>query len=150
VTDEQRAQLEASASHKPALVKLLTIKDQAAFEDYRSAPERSVREAGGQRTHDLWIDQILTGGELSYQTITVDVFPSNESALVAYGAIRRERQDAFSDIYALVMRPSQLLLISFDNRNVDASREERMTQRTADPACADDRDTRCCSHHQLA
>jgi len=89
-----------------ALVQFLAIKDQDAFSDYRSASERTVQKVGGQRTHGVHIDQYLAGGEMHYQTITVDVFPSNRAARSAFEATRVERQAALSDIHALIVRPA--------------------------------------------
>jgi hypothetical protein len=63
-----------------ALVQFLSIKDQAAFNRYRSACQYAVGEVGGQRTHDVGIDQYLARGEMHFQAITVDQFPSSEAA----------------------------------------------------------------------
>ena len=92
-----------------ALVQFLAIKDPGAFDHYRSASERTVQKAGGQRTHCVHIDQVLAGGEMGYQAITVDLFPSHEAALKAFDAASAERQAALSNIYALVIRPARLL-----------------------------------------
>ena len=62
-------------------MQFLVVKDQAAFEQYRSASERAVQKAGGQRTHDVHIDQILAGGDLRYQAISVDLFRSAEAII---------------------------------------------------------------------
>jgi uncharacterized protein (DUF1330 family) len=92
-----------------ALVQFLAIKDQVSFEHYRSISERSVGEAGGQRTHCVRIDQVLAGGEMHYQVIIVDLFPSNEAARSAFEVARAERQATLLDTYALVVRPSSML-----------------------------------------
>ncbi len=92
------------------LVQFLAIKDQDGFDHYRSASELAVLEAGGQRTHGVNIDQVLSGGEMHYQVITVvDIFPSNEAALNAIEAVSAERQAALSDIYALAVNPATRL-----------------------------------------
>ena len=88
-----------------ALVQFLVIKDQDAFVHYRSSSERTVQKAGGQRTHCVHIDQYLAGGEMHYQVITVDLFPSNKTAQLAFDGVNTERQSALLDIYVLIVRP---------------------------------------------
>ena len=88
-----------------ALVQFLTIKDQNAFAHYRSTCERTVQKIGGQRTHCVHIDQVLAGGDMRYQFITVDLFPSNKAAQEAFEGVNVERQAALSDIYALIVQP---------------------------------------------
>ncbi|MFA9402978.1 MAG: hypothetical protein ACERKY_07915 [Anaerolineales bacterium] len=88
-----------------ALVQFLVIKDQDAFVHYRSSSERTVQKAGGQRTHCVHIDQYLAGGEMQYQVITVDLFPSNKAAQLAFDGVNTERQSALLDIYVLIVRP---------------------------------------------
>ena len=107
-TIQQRSALE-DIQGTFALVQFLAIKDQDAFDHYRSASNRTVQKAGGQRTHGVHIDQVLAGGEMDYQAITVDIFPSNEAAQKAFDAASAERQAALSDIYALVVRPQGML-----------------------------------------
>ena len=89
-----------------ALVQFVTIKDQEPFEFYRGTSESAVLEAGGVRTHCVHIDQFLAGGEMPYQTITVDQFSASEAAQRAFDAISIERQAALVDIYALIVRPN--------------------------------------------
>ena len=104
-TPEQRTHLKHYPHDQIALVQFLAIENQTAFEQYRLASERAVKAQGGQRTHDVNIDQILAGGNMPYQAITVAVFASSEAALTAFDAIVAERQAALADIYALVVRP---------------------------------------------
>jgi hypothetical protein len=107
-TNEQRSALK-DIQGTLALVQFLAIKNQDAFDHYRSASELAVLEAGGQRTHCVNIDQVLAGGEMHYQAITVDIFPSNGAALNAFDAVSAERQAALSDIYALAVHPANRL-----------------------------------------
>jgi len=107
-TDQQRLSIQ-NVTGPTALVQFLAAKDQAAFEQYRSVSERAVQKAGGQRNHDVHIDQVLAGGELLYQAITVDLFPSGQAALNAFDKVSAERQAAFSEIYALLVRPRAAL-----------------------------------------
>ena len=92
-----------------ALVQFLAIKDQDAFDHYLSASKRTVQKVGGQRTHGVHVDQYLAGGEMGYQAITVDLFPSSEAAQTAFDAASAERKAALSDIYALVVRSAGML-----------------------------------------
>jgi len=103
-TDQQRLSIQNTTA-PTALVQFLAVKDWAAFEQYRSASERAVQKAGGQRTHDVHIDQILAGGDLHYQAISVDLFRSAEGLLIAYEMVDVERSATLSDVYALLVRP---------------------------------------------
>ena len=103
-TEKQRSAL-AELQGTVALAQFLVIKDQDAFGDYRSASKRAVHKAGGRRAHGVRVDQVLAGGRMPYQAITVDLFPSGKAARSAFEAVRAERQAALSDIYALVVRP---------------------------------------------
>jgi hypothetical protein len=107
-TDNQRSNLD-DLQGPLALVQFLAFKDLDAFDHYLSVSKRNIQEVGGQRTHSVRIDQYLAGGEMHYQAITVDIFPTNETALCAFEAVNTERQAAMSDIYALVVRPTDRL-----------------------------------------
>lgn len=107
-TNQQRSAL-MDIQGTLALVQFLAIKDQDAFDHYRSVSKRKVQKAGGQRILGVHIDQVLAGGEMDYQAITVDIFPSNEAAQKAFDTASAERQAALADIYALVVRPAGML-----------------------------------------
>ena len=102
-TENQRLAL-AELEGTVVLAQFLVIKDQGAFEGYRSASGRAAQASGGQRAHDLHVDQVLAGGEMPYGAITVDIFPSGEAAHSAFEAVRAERQAALSELYALAVR----------------------------------------------
>jgi hypothetical protein len=51
------------------------------------------------------VDQILAGGKMPYQVITVDVFLSGNSALKAFDAVQIERHAALTDLYTLSVHP---------------------------------------------
>jgi hypothetical protein len=104
-TLKQRRQLGDLAPGRLALVQFLVTKEQGAFNHFRSASELAVREAKGIRSHCVKVDQVLAGGKLPYQTITVDQFPSNTALLKAFDAVSSERKSALSDVYALIVRP---------------------------------------------
>jgi hypothetical protein len=108
-THEQRTQFQNLPQGQLALVQFQSIKDQAAFTQYYLASERAIKAQSGQRTHHVQVDQILAGGEMPFQAITVDRFPSRESALLAFEATQNERQAAFSQIYCLAVRPADRL-----------------------------------------
>jgi len=104
-THEQSTHIQELAPGKLALVQFMAIKDQDAFAHYRSASRKAVREAGGKRTHCVVVDQVLTGGEMPYQAIMVDVFPSPQTALTTHGAARADGQAALAEGYVLAVRP---------------------------------------------
>ena len=108
-TLEQRTQFQNLPQGQLAMVQFISIKDQTAFAQYHLSSERAVKAQRGQRTHDVQIDQILAGGEMPFQAITVDRFPSRESALLAFEATKIERQNALSQIYGLAVRPADRL-----------------------------------------
>ena len=88
-----------------ALVQFQVIQKQSVFGHYRSVSGRAVIEAGGKRTHDVLVDQILAGGELMYQAITVDLFLSGQAALNAFDKVSSERLAALLEVYALACTP---------------------------------------------
>lgn len=54
-------------------------------------------------------NQVLAGGALPYQAITVDQFPSAEAAQNVFDAVISERQAGVDDLYALIVRPTARL-----------------------------------------
>jgi len=104
-TQAQRTQVQKNKPGKLALAQFLIIKDQDAFYNYLATSENAVHQASGKRTHSAHVDQMLAGGAMPYQAITVDLFPSSEALLNAYDALNAERKQAFLQIYALVVRP---------------------------------------------
>ena len=108
-TREQRTQFQNLPHGQLALVNFLSIKDQAAYAHYIQASEREINTQSGHRTHHVQVDQFLAGGEMPFQAITVDRFPSRESALLAFEATQDARQAAFSQIYCLAVRPADKL-----------------------------------------
>jgi len=105
-SSEQRTQLQNLAPGKLALAQFLAIKDQEAFANYLLASERAVARVDGERTHCVKIDQYLAGGEMPYDAITVDLFPSSKALLSTLDALSFERNQVFSQIYALAVRPT--------------------------------------------
>ena len=105
-TREQRTRFQNLPQGQLALVQFLSIKDQAAFLQYHQTSEREIKAQRGQRTHQVQVDQILAGGDMPFQVITVDRFPSREAAMRAFEATAVERQAVFSQIYCLAVRPA--------------------------------------------
>ena len=77
-----------------ALVQFLSVQEQAAFDQYRAASEAAVRENGGHRAYGVHIDQVLAGGEMPFQELVVDMFPSGEAAVIAFDVAKETRATA--------------------------------------------------------
>jgi hypothetical protein len=105
-TLEQRTRFQNLLHGQLALVQFHSIKNYDAYTQLRLASERRVKAQGGQRTHDVQVDQILAGGEMSFQAITVDRFSSPGAAVAVFDAVSPERQAALSDLYAIVVKPN--------------------------------------------
>jgi hypothetical protein len=104
-TTEQRRILESSTG-ATALAQFLSVQDQAAFHQYRAVSEATVRENRGHRTYGVHIDQVLAGGEMPFQELIVDIFPSGEAALIAFDAVKETRAAAIAESYILAVRPA--------------------------------------------
>lgn len=89
-----------------ALVQFNAYQELDAYAQYRLASEHSVESHGGQRTHDVRIDQFLAGGEMSYRAITVDRYRNPAAAAAAFESVNAKRQAAHSDLYAILVRPN--------------------------------------------
>jgi hypothetical protein len=104
-TTEQRRILESSTG-SITLVQFLSVQEQAAFDQYRAASEAAVRENGGYRAYGVHIDQVLAGGEMPFQELVVDMFPSGEAALIAFDTAKETRATAVAEAYILAVRPA--------------------------------------------
>ena len=104
-TPEQRRILESS-TRAITLVQFLSVQEQAAFDQYRAASEATVRENGGHRDYGVHIDQVLAGGEMPFQELVVDMFPSGEAALIAFDAAKETRATAVAEAYILAVSPA--------------------------------------------
>jgi hypothetical protein len=89
-----------------ALVQFLSVQEQAAFDQYRAASEAAVRENGGHRAYGVHIDQVLAGGEMPFQELVVDMFPSGEAALIAFDVAKETRATAVAEAYILAVSPA--------------------------------------------
>jgi hypothetical protein len=105
-TSVQRDRMLAQGKTKLALVQFLVFNDPAFYRDYLEITHQSVRAEGGERAHQLKIDQLLTGGELAYQYLIVDSFPSSQALLQAHENTREIRQEALIETYAIIVKPN--------------------------------------------
>lgn len=101
-TPEQRRILESSTG-VTSLAQFLSVQEQASFDQYRVVSEAAVRANGGRRAYGVHIDQVLAGGEMPFQELVVDVFPSGEAALIAYNAAKETRAAAVAEAYILAV-----------------------------------------------
>jgi len=108
-TSVQRDKMLSQGKNKLTLVQFLVGKDPAAAQEYLGQTGRAVAGEGGTREHQLRIDQVITVGELPYQYLTVDKFPSSQSLLLAHENTREIRQKSLSEIYALVVQPNPVV-----------------------------------------
>ncbi len=104
-TPEQRRILESSTG-ATTLAQFLSVREQAAFDQYRAVSEAAVRENGGHRAFGVHIDQVLAGGEMPFQELVVDMFPSGEAALIAFDAAKETRATAVVESYILAVSPA--------------------------------------------
>ena len=102
--EQQKAAIE-DLQGNVALVQFLAIQDQTSSREYRSGSVQAVNEVGGQRIHDVHIDQVLAGGEMPYQAITVDLFPSSKELLYFFDMVNGKRGSSLLEVYALLVSP---------------------------------------------
>lgn len=100
----QRDRMLSYGKTKLTLVQFLFCKDSARIIEYLKDSSQAVLSEGGQREHQLKIVQVLAGGDISYQYLTVDSFPSSETLLLAHEATRGIRGAALDDIFSIYMR----------------------------------------------
>ena len=102
----QRDKMLARGKTKLILVQFLVMQDMGSVQDYLSVTNQVVEQEGGTRKHQLKIDQVITIGEMPYQYLTVDRFPSSQSLLLAHENTRKIRQDSINEVYALIVQPN--------------------------------------------
>ena len=105
----QRDRMLANGKTKLILVQFLVMKDMKVAHNYLSSTDQAVQNENGTRDHQLRIDQLVTGGEMPYQYLTVDSFPSSQALLLAHENSREIRQESLSDIYALIVQPNTVV-----------------------------------------
>jgi len=105
----QRDRMLAHGKTKLILVQFLVMKDMGSDQDYLNITNQAVQKEGGTREHQLKIDQVITAGELPYNYLTVDRFPSSQSLLLAHENTRGIRQDSLTEVYALIVQPNTMV-----------------------------------------
>lgn len=100
----QRDRMLSYGKTKLTLVQFLIGKDPAAIKTYLAQSSQSVIQEGGQRNHQLLIDQVLAGGNLPFQYLIVDSFPSSQALLLAHEKTREIRVSALNEIYGFYFR----------------------------------------------
>ena len=102
----QRDRMLAHGKTKLILVQFLVMKDMGSVQEYLNVSNQVVEQEGGTREHQLKIDQVITIGEMPYQYLTVDRFPSSQSLLLAHENTREIRQGSLTEVYALIVHPN--------------------------------------------
>jgi hypothetical protein len=105
-TSVQRDRMLAQGKTKLTLVQFLVMKELEATREYFSLTGHATLAEGGTRDHQLRINQLLTGGELPFQYLTVDSYPSSQSLLLAHENTREARQRALIESYAIIVKPN--------------------------------------------
>ncbi len=103
-TSIQRDQMLSRGKTKLTLAQFLVMKDPELIEQYLLETGRATVAEDGSRDHQLKVDQVLTGGEMLYQYLTVDSFPSSQTLLMAHENTRDIRQTAVKEIYSLYLK----------------------------------------------
>ena len=102
----QRDRMLAGGKTKLTLAQFLVFNDPPFDREYLETTRKSVSAEGGVRDHQFKIDQLLTGGELPYQYLIVDSFPSSQALLQAHENTRVIRQKALIETYAIIVKPN--------------------------------------------
>jgi len=107
-TSIQRDRMLSFGKSKLTLIQFLTFKYPEDFNNYLAQTKQSAIKEGGSRIHQLIIDQVLAGGEMPYQYLTVDNYPSSLALLQAHEATRDIRQKTLIESYAILVKPNPL------------------------------------------
>lgn len=102
----QRDKMLANGKNKLILVQFLVTNEPDTAQEYLSTTNQVVHKEGGTREHQLQIDQFITTGEMPYQFLTVDRFPSSQALLLAHENSREIRLESLKEIYALIVQPN--------------------------------------------
>ena len=108
-TSIQRDKMLAQGKTKLTLVQFLVRKDPSTMEEYLALSQQATLAEGGSRDHQLKIDQLLTGGEMPYQYLTVDSYPSSEALLLAHEKTREIRTAALKELYGIIVKPNPVI-----------------------------------------
>lgn len=88
------------------LVQFLALKDDPMLPVYRGDWRRAVSATGGRQIHCVWIDQVLAGGPMPYQVITIDAFPDFATLQSTFDAVKARRESTIVDLYGLLVEPN--------------------------------------------
>ncbi|NQS91408.1 MAG: hypothetical protein HQ574_03280 [Chloroflexi bacterium] len=105
-TSIQRDKMLVLDQKKRTLVQFLSGGNDSLLTEYLSLTRKATLDEGGERVFQTRIDQVLSGGELPFQYITVDSYPTSDSLLIAFENTREMRQAAISDIFAILVKPN--------------------------------------------
>jgi len=108
-TSVQRDRMLAQGKTKLTLVQFLVEKDSSTIGDYLTQTQRATEAEGGTRDHQHKIDQLLTGGDMPYQYLTVDSYRSSQVLLQAHEKTREIRTAALKDIYGIIVKPNLVI-----------------------------------------
>jgi len=101
----QRDQMLTYGKTKLTQVHFLVPKNERSGREFISDSLRVVQTQGGSRQHILQINQLLTVGEMPYQFLVVDSFPSSQALLLAHENSREIRQDSLDEVYSILVKP---------------------------------------------
>ena len=87
----QRDRMLANGKNKLTLVQFLVMKDVNTVKNISGSPTRWSRKKKVPRSISCRIDQLITAGEMPYQYLTVDSFPSSLALLLAHENSREIR-----------------------------------------------------------
>ena len=104
-TSIQRDKMLSQGKTKLTLAQFLVMKDPEGVEEYLSETRRAVVAEDGSRDHQLKVDQVLTAGEMPYQHLVVDSFPSSQSLLLAHENSRKIRHESLEEVYSILVKP---------------------------------------------
>ncbi len=105
-TSIQRDRMLAQGKTKLSLAQFLVVKDPGLIQEYLAATRNTTLAENGKRIHQLKIDQVVVGGELGYQYLTVDSYPSSQALLLAHENSRDIRHKTLAEIYGMIVKPN--------------------------------------------
>jgi hypothetical protein len=108
-TSVQRDRMLAFGKSKLSLVQFLVAENPQAIKDYLFQSQGIVQAEKGTRCHQLKIDLTLTKGDMPYQYITVDNFPSSQALLMAHENSREVRLSTLREVYGFLIRPNPVI-----------------------------------------
>jgi hypothetical protein len=103
-TSVQRDKMLSHGKIRLSLVQFLVMKDVKDPREYFRGTAAAVQNEKGIREHQLRIDQVITRGEMPYQCLMVDNFPSSQALLMAHENSRNLRNEYLSEVYSLIVQ----------------------------------------------